>query len=59
MKPLAFLVLLAVAQVVIGVYACNLEDRGTEPAAPRTSAPADTCKPPACYPDIRPPAPPK
>lgn len=50
------LVFLAFAQVVIAVYACNLKDPGTEPAAPRTTTP-DTCKPPACYPDIRPPAP--
>lgn len=56
MKTIAFLVFLAVAQIVIGIYACNLEDTGTEPAAPRIHAP-DTCKPSPCYPDPKPPRP--
>jgi hypothetical protein len=41
------------------VYACNLEDANKPAPAPCTSAPADTCKPPTCYPNPRPPAPPK
>jgi hypothetical protein len=59
MRPVFWFVLACYA--TLAYLSCILPAGEEEPAkpAPRVEVPADTCRPPTCYPDPRPPAPPR